>query len=61
AGVEMHDKMKPVSLKGEEIILGDLNADEILQLNALLVRLLAKTPDLSPAAESLMTETTLRN
>lgn len=47
AGAEMHDLMKPISLKGEEIILGDLSDDEISQLKALLARLLLKTPELS--------------
>ena len=61
AGVEMHDKMMPISLKGEEIILSDLNPHEILQLNSLLARLLAKTPALSTAAEPSMVESTLRN
>lgn len=47
AGAEMHDMMKPISLGGEEIILGDLSEDEIVQLRGLLARLLLKTPDLS--------------
>lgn len=51
AGAEMHDLMKPISLKGEEIILSDLNDDEITQLKALLARLLLKTPELSRVAD----------
>lgn len=47
AGAEMHDRMKPISLKGEEIILSDLTGEEALLLNALLGRLLLKMPDLS--------------
>lgn len=51
AGAEMHDLMKPISLKGEEIILSDLSNDEIAQLKALLARLLLKTPELSSVAD----------
>ncbi|MBK5237711.1 MAG: winged helix-turn-helix transcriptional regulator [Actinomycetales bacterium] len=61
AGAEMHDKMKPISLKGEEIVLSDLSADEVVQLNALLTRLLLKTPDLSTVTESTTVETTQWN
>ena len=32
----MHDRMKPISLQGQEIILADLTADEVQQLNQLL-------------------------
>lgn len=49
AGADMHDRMKPISMQGQEIVLGDLSADEIEQLNHLLVRLLRRTPELSPA------------
>jgi DNA-binding MarR family transcriptional regulator len=52
AGGVMHDKMMPISLKGEEIILSDLNSDEIHQLNGLLARLLSKTPDLSAVSDA---------
>lgn len=52
AGAEMHDLMKPISLKGEEIILSDLTNDEISELKALLVRLLLKTPELSSVADA---------
>lgn len=52
AGAEMHDLMKPISLKGEEIILGDLSNEEITQLKALLSRLLVKTPELSRVADA---------
>ena len=48
AGADMHDRMKPISLQGQEIVLGDLDPDEISQLNHLLIRLLQRTPDLSP-------------
>ncbi|KAA9108345.1 MarR family winged helix-turn-helix transcriptional regulator [Microbacterium rhizomatis] len=49
AGAEMHDRMKPISLQGQEIVLADLTPDEVAQLNHLLIRLLERTPDLSPA------------
>jgi DNA-binding MarR family transcriptional regulator len=52
AGAEMHNLMKPISLAGEEIILGDLSEDEIAQLRGLLARLLLKTPDLSTGTEA---------
>lgn len=46
AGAKMHDAMKPISLAGQAIVLADLTADEIAQLNALLGRILQKTPEL---------------
>ena len=45
-GVEMHDAMLPVSMRGQEIILADLTAEEVVQLNQLLRRLLARAPEL---------------
>ena len=57
AGAEMHDRMKPISLRGQEIVLSDLSADEVAQLNALLLRLLEKTPELSRAADTGPTPT----
>jgi DNA-binding MarR family transcriptional regulator len=45
-GVEMHDAMLPISLRGQEIILGDLTEDEVTQLNELLRRLVARAPGL---------------
>lgn len=52
AGAEMHDLMKPISLKGEEIILGDLSTEEVTQLKALLARLLLKTPELASVGDA---------
>jgi DNA-binding MarR family transcriptional regulator len=46
AGAEMHDAMLPISLRGQEIILGDLTEDEVTQLNGLLRRLLGRVPEL---------------
>ncbi len=45
-GAEMHDAMLPISLRGQEIILGDLTDEEVTQLNELLRRLLARAPEL---------------
>ena len=45
-GAEMHDAMLPISLRGQEIILGDLTDDEVTRLNELLRRLLARAPEL---------------
>lgn len=52
AGADMHDRMKPISMQGQEIVLADLTADEVKQLNHLLTRLLQKTPELSRPAET---------
>ena len=46
AGAEMHDAMMPISMRGQEIILGGLSEDDVVQLNELLRRLLARVPDL---------------
>jgi DNA-binding MarR family transcriptional regulator len=51
AGAEMHDRMLPVSMKGQEILLAGLSAEEVAQLNDLLTRLLSKTLELSSSAE----------
>jgi DNA-binding MarR family transcriptional regulator len=42
AGAEMHDAMLPISMRGQEIILADLSAEDITHLNQLLRRLLAR-------------------
>lgn len=47
AGAEMHDRMKPISMQGQEIVLSDLSVDERRQLNHLLTRMLQKTPELA--------------
>ena len=52
AGADMHDRMKPISMRGQEIVLADLTPDEVRQLNHLLTRLLQKTPELSSSADS---------
>ncbi len=39
-GVEMHDEMLPISLRGQEIVLAHLSESEITWLNELLRRML---------------------
>jgi len=51
-GADMHDRMKPISLQGQEIVLADLTPAEVGQLNHLLGRLLQKVPELSRAADT---------
>jgi DNA-binding MarR family transcriptional regulator len=46
AGVEMHDAMLPISMRGQEIILADLSAEDVTRLNELLRRLLAHVREL---------------
>lgn len=41
-GVEMHDAMLPISMRGQEIILADLSRDDIDRLNQLLRCMLDK-------------------
>ncbi|MFW3168748.1 MarR family winged helix-turn-helix transcriptional regulator [Geodermatophilus sp. CPCC 206100] len=46
AGVEMHDAMLPISMRGQEILLADLSAEDVSRLNELLRRLLAHVREL---------------
>ncbi|MDQ0030477.1 MarR family winged helix-turn-helix transcriptional regulator [Arthrobacter bambusae] len=46
AGAEMHQSMLPISMRGQEIILGDLSANDVERLNRLLRRMLEKTREL---------------
>lgn len=46
SGARMHDAMLPISMRGQEIILGDLTPDEVTQLNQLLRRLLGRVREL---------------
>jgi DNA-binding MarR family transcriptional regulator len=50
AGAEMHDAMLPISMRGQDIILADLSAAEVAQLNHLLHRLLAHVSELQAEA-----------
>jgi DNA-binding MarR family transcriptional regulator len=52
AGVEMHDAMLPISMRGQEIILADLSAEDVTRLNELLRRLLAHVRDLQADDET---------
>jgi DNA-binding MarR family transcriptional regulator len=45
-GAEMHDAMLPISMRGQEIILSDLSADDVVELNELLRRLLVRAREL---------------
>jgi hypothetical protein len=42
----MHDAMLPISMRGQEIILADLSAEDVTRLNELLRRLLAHVREL---------------
>jgi DNA-binding MarR family transcriptional regulator len=46
SGAEMHDAMLPISMRGQEIILADLSADDVDRLNRLLRRMLEKAREL---------------
>ncbi|RBY76033.1 MarR family transcriptional regulator [Geodermatophilus sp. TF02-6] len=46
AGAEMHDAMLPISMRGQEIILADLSAEDVVRLNQLLRRLLSRVREL---------------
>jgi DNA-binding MarR family transcriptional regulator len=51
AGAEMHDAMLPISMRGQEIVLGDMTDEEVARLNELLRRLLAHVPELQAEDE----------
>ncbi len=51
AGAEMHDAMLPISMRGQDIILADLSADDVARLNQLLRRLLAHVRELTAEDE----------
>jgi len=40
AGVEMHDRMRPISARGHDIIVEGMTAEEVATLNATLTRML---------------------
>lgn len=46
-GVEMHNKMLPISLAGEDILLSQLSLEEAAQLRVLLGKLMAQIPHLA--------------
>ncbi len=49
-GAQMHDKMMPISLSGEEIILSRLSERDQSQLRKLLTKMMLEIPDLSPTS-----------
>jgi len=44
AGVDMHNRMLPISLAGEDILLANLSEDEVSQLRVLLGKLMTQIP-----------------
>jgi DNA-binding MarR family transcriptional regulator len=47
AGADMHNRMLPISLAGEDILLSQLSADEVAQLRVLLGKLMDQIPRLA--------------
>jgi DNA-binding MarR family transcriptional regulator len=54
-GARVHDGLMPVALKREEILHGNLSPEEIDQLNALLVRMLASGESMQRYENELLT------
>lgn len=50
AGAEMHDVMYPVSMRGQELVLADLDQGEIDGLNRVLARMLRSSKNLEVGA-----------
>jgi len=50
AGVDMHNRMLPISLAGEDILLSQLSATEVAQLRTLLGKLMTQIPHLADQA-----------
>ncbi|MDQ1129658.1 MarR family winged helix-turn-helix transcriptional regulator [Microbacterium sp. SORGH_AS_0888] len=46
AGVQMHDDMLPISMRGQDIVLAHLSAEEIVRVNDLLRRMLVDAKQL---------------
>ena len=53
AGAEMHDKMLPISMEGEEVLISALTPREVKQLHAILDKMMAKRLELSPMTREL--------
>ena len=49
-GVEMHNRMLPISLAGEDILLSELSSEEVAELRVLLGKLMAQIPRLANEA-----------
>lgn len=56
AGAEMHDLMLPISLRGQEIVLSHLAAEDITRLNDLLLGMLEETRALMTLESEAMAE-----
>jgi DNA-binding MarR family transcriptional regulator len=56
AGAKMHDLMLPISLRGQEIVLSHLAADDITRLNDLLLAMLKETRALMTLESEAMAE-----
>lgn len=52
-GVEMHDAMLPISMRGQELILSHVSIDEVERFNALLHRMLEELRDLQIVERTL--------
>lgn len=52
-GAEMHDEMLPVSMRGQELILSHVSADDVERFNALLHRMLEELRDLQIVERTL--------
>jgi len=50
AGVEMHNRMLPISLAGEDALLANLSEQEVSQLQAILGKLMEQIPRLADEA-----------
>jgi DNA-binding MarR family transcriptional regulator len=50
AGAEMHDRMLPISLAGEDILLSQLSPAEVIELKAILGKLMTQIPRLANEA-----------
>jgi DNA-binding MarR family transcriptional regulator len=47
AGADMHNRMLPISLAGEDILLSQLSPEEVAQLRVLLGKLMDQIPRLA--------------
>ena len=47
AGAEMHDRMLPISLAGEDILLANLSEQEVAQLHEILTKLVGNISSLT--------------
>ena len=57
AGADMHDRMKPISLEGQEIVLADLSPDEV-RSSTVCSRGSCRRPPTSPVPRTPLTGST---